>query len=347
MLRSAPCPRHPCRIAGDAYEPNTEKASLRVEIRSVFRTCLICLAIFASSDQAGAQVADSIRSSLRVVDIESGEIETIFSGLRHFEAPNWSPDGRFFILNSGGSLYRLATNGEGGLARIPTGVFARVNNDHGISPDGRLLAFSHYADEHIQDPTTIWHASSIYVMPIEGSSTPRKVTVRAPSFWHGWSPDGSTLVYTALRDEEWDVYSISVDGGEERRLTTCAGLDDGPEYSPGGKYIYYNSFCSGRMEVWRMATEDGRTEQLTDDSCANWFPHPSPDGRWVVFLAYLEDQGQDHPFGRQIKLRIMDTRDGSVRDLTPALFGGQGTINVPSWSPDSRRVAFVTYELIR
>lgn len=280
----------------------------------------------------------TITSLLQTVDVSSGRIDTIYREARHFEAPNWSPDGRFFLLNSDGRLYRLdiATTR---LALLPIElVTPRMNNDHGISPDGKWLVVSH-------EPTEDWLTSSIYLVPMSGG-TPKQITTRAPSFWHGWSPDGTTLAYVGRRgpDNEFDIYTIPVTGGEEKRLTTCRGLDDGPDYSPDGAFIYYNSFCSGRMQIWRMRPDGAGAEQLTRDEYSNWFPHPSPDGRWIVLLSYLEDQGQDHPFGRQVKLRLMDLRDRSVRDLTPAFFGGQGTLNVPSWSPDSRKVAFVSFE---
>ena len=289
------------------------------------------------------QTDSLIRSSLLTVDVASGRVDTVYTADRHFEAPNWSRDGSFFVVNSGGRLYRLDARGDHRLQEIPTGFATRVNNDHGISPDGKHLALSHVAEEYITDPDSAWLASTIYVLPIAGSAAPVKVTTRTPSFWHGWSPDGKTLAFVGRRDGEWDVYSIPVTGGQERRLTRCKGLDDGPDYSPDGAFIYYNSFCSGRMQIWRMRPDGSGAERLTHDPYADWFPHPSPDGRWVVYLAYLEDQGQSHPFGKMVKLRLLDLRDRSVRDLTAPFFGGQGTINVPSWSPDSRRVAFVTY----
>ena len=278
----------------------------------------------------------TITSFLQTVDVSSGRIDTVYREIRHFEAPNWSPDGRFFLLNSDGRLYRLNV-GTARLDPLPIDFATpRMNNDHGISPDGKSLVVSH-------EPTEDWLTSSVYLVPITGG-TPKQITTKAPSFWHGWSPDGTTLAYVGRRDGEFDIYTISVSGGEEKRLTTCRGLDDGPDYAPDGAFIYYNSFCSGRMQLWRMRRDGSGAEQLTRDAYSNWFPHPSPDGRWIVFLSYLEDQGQDHPFGRQVKLRLMDLRDRSVRDLTSTFFGGQGTINVPSWSPDSRRVAFVSFE---
>ena len=304
---------------------------------------VLVLSLVMPTDACG-QAEGTIRSALLTVAIPSGRIDTVYCADMHFEAPNWSRDGAFFIVNSAGRLYRLPAAGERRLNEIPTGFATRLNNDHGISPDGRQLALSHAAQEQVTDPAQDWLASSIYILPVEGGPTPVKITTKAPSFWHGWSPDGTTLAYTALRDSAWDVYAIPVRGGAERRLTTCPGLDDGPDYAPDGKFIYYNSFCSGRMQIWRMRPDGSGAEQLTRDAYADWFPHPSPDGRWVVFLSYLEDQGEAHPFGKQVKLRLMDVRDGAVRDLTAAFFGGQGTINVPSWSPDSHHVAFVAYE---
>jgi Tol biopolymer transport system component len=181
------------------------------------------------------------------------------------------------------------------------------------------------------------------VLPISGGA-PRRITPLAPSYWHGWSPDGKTLAYCAERNGEYDVYTIPAEGGEERRLTTAPGLDDGPEYSPDGQFIYFNSERTGAMQIWRMQPDGSRQEQVTSDENNNWFAHPSPDGKWIVFLTYSKDV-KGHPEDKDVMLRVMPTGGGEIQVLAK-LFGGQGTINVPSWSPDSRSVAFVSYQLV-
>ena len=278
-------------------------------------------------------------SYVQTVDVTTGKIETILQIEKHFEAPNWHPDG-YLILNSGGLLYTLDLNSR--LLNILPSDFANAcNNDHGISPDLKWLAISH---NNKQDPSPKAYKSAIYVIPIEGG-TPRRVTDEVMSFWHGWSPDGKRLAYCAERNGNYDVYTISVNGGKEKRLTRTEGLDDGPEYSPDGKYIYFNSYRTGHMQIWRMKTNGTKPEQLTFDTNSNWFPHLSPDGKYMAYIAYTSDQKQNHLFGKQVKLRVMDLETKEIKDLTPVFYGGQGTINVPSWSPDSKKIAFVSYSV--
>ncbi len=184
----------------------------------------------------------------------------------------------------------------------------------------------------------------ISIVPIEGG-TPKLITPSGPSYWHGWSPDGQTLAYCAQRDGDFDIYTIGVSGGQETRLTTAKGLDDGPDYSPDGKHIYFNSEPHGQHED--LADENRRLEQepvTSGAEYADWFPHPSPDGKWLVFLSY-EKSVTGHPADKDVVLRIMPLQGGSPRILA-TLFGGQGTINVPSWSPVSKSVAFVSYRMV-
>jgi len=217
---------------------------------------------------------------------------------------------------------------------LDTGFAGRCNNDHGFSPDGSLLAISH--DGHDK-------GSLIYTLPARGGS-PKLVTPKGPSYWHGWSPDGTTLAYCAERDAEYDIYTIPVQGGGGRRLTHAPGVDDGPDYTPDGKYIYFNSERTGTMKIWRMKVDGGEQEQVTFDEYNDWFPHPSPDRKCVVFLSYEKDV-KGHPANKNVMLRMVCT-EGGKPELLDKLFGGQGTLNVPSWSPDSRHVAFVSYRLI-
>jgi Tol biopolymer transport system component len=274
-----------------------------------------------------------VESTLEVVSVRTGERRVVYRARRHFEAPNWGPDGRYLLFNGSGQLYTIPVAG-GEPQPLNTGVATRCNNDHGFSPDGKWLAIS---DQH-DGP------SLIYVLPSTGG-TPRLVTLLGPSYWHGWSPDGRTLAYCAERSDNYDVYTIPVEGGSEQRLTTAEGLDDGPEYAPDGAYIYFNSERSGLMKIWRMKADGSDQEQVTSDfDYADWFAHPSPDGRTLLFLSYSKDV-KGHPANQDVVLRIMPVSGGQPRVLA-RLFGGQGTINVPSWSPDSRFAAFVSYQLV-
>ena len=284
--------------------------------------------------EAAAAGEPVLESTLERIPIPAGDRRAIYHVRGHIEAPNWSLDGKFLLYNSQGRIYRLPASG-GLPEQVETGFANRCNNDHGLSPDGTQIAISDQSQGG---------KSLIYVLPAAGG-TPRLVTELGPSYWHGWSPDGKTLAYCAQRNGEYDVYTIPVGGGTETRLTTAAGLDDGPEYSPDGKWIYFNSDRTGLMQIWRMKPDGSDQQQVTSDSYNNWFAHPSPDGRWIVFLSYEKDV-KGHPAGKDVALRLMPAEGGEIRVVT-RLFGGQGTINVPSWAPDSKAIAFVSYRLAR
>jgi len=271
-------------------------------------------------------------STLETVAIASTDRRVAYVAPGRFEAPNWTHDGKLFVFNREGHIFRLPVGGDTPEI-IDTGFANRCNNDHGISPDGTQLAIS---DQSQGD-----HKSMVYLAPFAGGS-PRLITKNSPSYWHGWSPDGKTLAFVGERNDEFDIYTIPVTGGDETRLTTAKGLDDGPEYSPDGKYIYFNSVRTGLMQIWRMRPDGSEQEQITFDDYNNWFPHISPDGQWMVFLTFEKDV-VGHPPDKNVMLRIMSLSDKKVSVLAK-LFGGQGTMNVPSWSPDSKQVAFVSYE---
>lgn len=278
-------------------------------------------------------------SFIQTVDITTGRVETVLSINKHFEAPNWHPD-NYLIVNSYGKLYTLDLSSKK-LKELNTGFATACNNDHGISPDKKWLAISN-TDKTVPPPTG--YKSAIYILPISGGE-PRKVTTEGMSYWHGWSADGKTLAYCAKRNDNYDIYTIDVNGGKEKRLTETEGLDDGPDYSPDGKYIYFNSYRTGHMQIWRMLADGSKPEQLTFDDNSNWFAHPSPDNKWIVYIAYTSDQKQAHLFGKQVKLRLMNIETREIKDITPVFYGGQGTINVPSWSADSKKIAFVSYSV--
>jgi hypothetical protein len=275
-----------------------------------------------------------VESTLETLTVATGERRIVYRAREHFEAPNWSRDGLSFLFNQGGKLYTLPVEG-GQPAQVDIGTVAGCNNDHGYSPDGQSIAMS--CGERSE--------SRVHVVAA-GGGTPRLLTEATPSYWHGWSPDGSTLAYVGRRDGEFDIYTIPVGGGQERRLTTAAGLDDGPDYSPDGQWIYFNSVRTGSMRIWRMRPDGSDQQPITNDAqYGDWFPHPSPDGRWIVFLSF-DASVEGHPPNKDVVLRLMPADLSGPPTVVARLFGGQGTFNVPSWSPDSRAFAFVSYRLV-
>jgi TolB protein len=289
-------------------------------------------------------------NTLETINVRSKDRKVVYVVTQptRVEAPNWYPDAsNTLYFNTNGRLYKIQADPPGAKANpnrlkvpeaVDLGFLTRINNDHGITNDGKLWAISDQSQTiNGQRP------SLIYTVPF-GGGPPKLVTEKGPSYFHGWSPDGKTLTYCGQRDGNFDIYTVSVDGGAEMRLTTDKGKDDGPEYSPDGQYIYFNSDRSGAMQIWRMKIDGSAQEQITNDDSENWFPHVSPNGQSIAFLTYAKGVG-DHPENKDVMLKVMDLASRKV-DVLTRLFGGQGTINVPSWSPNSQYLAFVSYQLI-
>ena len=324
--------------------------------REVFAGLFVCshnpdvreTAIFRNvriTTPAGAELKpyrDYLGSRVEILDVFGGVRQVVQSSKLPFEAPNWTPDGLALICNSSGNapehrgrLHRLDL-----LTRswrlIDTDFATRNNNDHVLSFDGAMLAISHHSADHEDQ-------SVVYTVPV-GGGVPKAITPLAPSYLHGWSPDGRLLVYTARRNGVYNIYRIAADGaGPEEQLTfDTAGLQDGPEYSPDGQFIYYCSTRTGLMQLWRMRPDGSEGRQISNDGLNDWFPHISPDGRWIAFLSYLPDvPPESHPYYQRVYLRLMPSEGGESRVIA-YVYGGQGTLNVPSWSPDSRMLAFVS-----
>lgn len=272
-----------------------------------------------------------MRSSIEIYDLNTRSSRVVWQSEDLIEAPNWSPDGKWLMLNSDGRMLRLPVDGSAGPQRIDTGFAILCNNDHGIAPDGRFIAISDKAE---------FGKSAIYILPVAGG-VPKLVTRNLPSYWHGWSPDGERFAYCGIRSDVFDIYTIRTDGTDERRLTQGEGRNDGPDYSADGRWIYFNSSRSGRMQIWRVPAQGGEAERITDSPYGDWFPHPSPDGRKVIFLSYDGDVF-DHPRDLEVRIRMMDP-DGSNVETLFDLFGGQGTMNSPNWAPDASAFAYVRY----
>ena len=285
-----------------------------------------------------------IQSKLSIYDMATKKTDVIYTAGKVFEAPNWSPDGAYLMINTGGDLYRIPPAGGAEPQKMVLSEKVNSNNDHGITKDGRTIAISGRGQGT---------GSQVFVANADGSKA-RLVASGVPSYFHGFSPDGKWFAYTAERAANFDLYRMAVEGGEEERLTSHKALDDGPDYSPNGKWIYFNSERSGQNQIWRIPAEgggenDARVQRVTDGDLCDWFPHPSPNGKWMVMISFPKGT-RGHPPNRNVQLRLLPMPGDKLKKVEPAvivsLFGGQGTINVNSWSPDSKKFAFVSYERV-
>jgi TolB protein len=275
----------------------------------------------------------SLESTLETISIESKDRKAVYIAPKYIEGAFWSGEGDHLFFSDGGLLYKLPrTGGTPGVEE--TGGLKTLGSSNGFSHDGKLLAVSNYVGEH---------QSLIYIVPAGGGG-PRLLVSSPSSWWHSWSPDGTSILFSGMRKNNLDVYSIPVRGGNERRLTREPGIDDGPEFSPDGAHVYFNSDRTGTSQIWRMNPDGSSPEQITSDGFNNWFPHVSPDGKWIVFLSYDKDV-RGHPANRDIMLRIVPAAGGAI-DVLAKLFGGQGTFDVNSWAPDSKNLAFISYRLV-
>jgi len=334
-------------IYGDTYMTDTATVDLGDEVyvglfvgshnsdvleTGIFSNVSITVPYKGESDQ---QTQMTLGSNLEILEVASGHRETIYKVPYSIQAPNWTPDGKSLIFNDArGTIYNfdLATRSP---QAIKTGTVTNNNNDHVISFDGKMLGLSNFVRE--------LGGSIIYSVPV-GGGTPTQITPRGPSYFHGWSPDGKDMVFCGDRNGEFDVYKVPAAGGKEIRLTDAKGLDDGPEYTPDGQYIYFNSVRSGLMQIWRMKPDGSQQEQVTNDAFDNWFAHISPDGKWFVYLTFLPEETPAgiHPPYKHIYIRLLPIDGKGTPKVLAYVYGGQGSMNTPSWSPDSKKIAFVS-----
>jgi TolB protein len=336
-------------MAGDGEDLHFAGPAMKVELQEPFYVGIGVsahnkdnseAAIFSNvtiTPLAPTTAKGTLYSTMETITVTSTDRRVAYSATGRFEAPNWLKNNTL-VYNAGGHLLHIPSDGSVPPVTIDTGAIGRINNDHVPTADGAMVGISDGTQQG---------GSRVYLVPM-GGGTPRKITEKAPSYLHGISPDGKTLAFCGQRNGNFDVYTIPADGGEETRLTTADGLDDGPEYSPDGHYIYFNSVRSGSMQIWRMKPDGTGQEQVTpDDGYNNWFAHVSPDGTRIAFVTFNKDvPAEQHPPDKEVMLRMMTLANKNITVLTK-LFGGQGTMNVNSWSPDSRRLAFVSYQYIQ
>jgi len=304
--------------------------------RRTFATPLLLSCLVCGLAHGQSASPPKVVSSLQTIEVTAGpaaQPTVVYSKPGYFEAPNWTRDGASLLFDEGGKIMTVPVTG-GTPSPLDIGAATRCNGSHGLSPDGKLLAITCNMPD--------LPGSRVYLVPSTGG-VPRLLTQTPNSYWHSWSHDGRTILFTRPDHGSINIMSIAFDGGPETPLTSGSGTNDDPDFAPDG-LIYFNSDRSGSMQIWRMRPDGSHPEQITSDSLVNWTPHVSPDGKYMVFLSY-ENGVTGHPANKPVMLRLMSLRDRKMRELVHFV-GGSGSINVPSWAPDSRRLAFVSYQVV-
>ena len=337
-------------VFGEPYKTVTKELALNEEVYAGLFICSHVEDVMEKAVFSNVQIIipapnnfvpyrDYIGSHLEIMDVTTGHRKILHSAPNSLQAPNWTPDNKYLIFNSlkpGENLLYKYDLASGAITKLNTGFATQNNNDHVLSYDGKMLAISNHVGEK--------RTSTIFTLPVDGSDNPTKITseTNGHSYLHSWSPDNKKLVFTGQRNKEWNIISIDIATKQETILTEDATLDDGPEYSPDGKYIYFNSVRTGTVRLWRMKPDGSDEEQVTFDEYNNWFPHFSRTGSGYYTLHFPKDiDPTSHPFYKKIYLRLMPAA-GGIPKTVAYIYGGQGTINVPSWSPDSKKIAFVS-----
>lgn len=283
-------------------------------------------------------LAPGQRARVRVWRRDERSVRAVHeSADRLYEAPNWTPDGRL-LVNGDGRLWTLPADGSGAPTLVEAAGLPDVNNDHVLSPGG----------DEVYASANDWH---IWRVPLAGGAAERITPDDgAMHFLHGVRPDGARLAYVQLRPEgeNWwasaTIRTIAVDGTDDRAVTTHPGPADGSEWTPDGRWLLLNTeqFSPGHAQLARIREDGSGLQQLTFDERVNWFPHPAATGELVVYLSYPAGTS-GHPADLPVELRLVTDDDWAAPKTIVELFGGQGTINVPSWSPDGSAFAFVDY----
>jgi TolB protein len=330
---------------------------LSLQLRFCCKLTVIVLFLMAPNTRAQSSPIESratisaqhLRSRIFIYDLHDGSSHLVYTADSIWEAPNWSPDGKYLIANSGGSIYKLVLkqDGTGEPQKLAIPARYQCNNDKAISPDGKKIAFSATVPPH--------KGSQVFLADADGSNI-KLMAAESPSYFHGWSPDNKTLAFVAQRNGsgQYDIYGMPADGGQEKQLTSNPHQDDGPDYSPDGKWIYINSDRSGKEAIWRFpangaGSNDAKAEMVVNDGLEDWFPHISPDGKKMVYIGYPAGTPTHNPRTVHIELKLVAIDHGKVAESHKTLvqgIGGQGTMNVNSWAPDSMRFAYVTYEVL-
>jgi TolB protein len=257
---------------------------------------------------------------------------------------------QIFVMNVDGGNVRRVSTGEG---RTTCAYFF---------PSGERIVFSSTHEDDPECPAPpdysrgyVWalYEYDIYTARPDGSDLRRLTSTSGYDAEATISPDGSSIVFTSVRDGDLEIYTMDADGGNVRRLTHEPGYDGGAFFSPDGRQIVYRAQHPGdapelaeyqallrsglvrpsRLEIWVMDADGGNKRMITDNGAANFAPFFHPSGRKIIFSSNVHD-----PTSRNFDLYLIGLDGNGLERVTshPEFDG------FPMFSPDGTKLVFAS-----
>ena len=250
-------------------------------------------------------------AEIYIIDTSGENLVQLTDDPAYDGVPSWSPDGQslaftsertgnadIFIMDADGGNVVQLTEGEGAFNVVPA-----------WSPDGSQILFVSNRTYNVQGNGGHFELPSnpkLWVMQADGSSPERLTSRIGFDIFPSWSPDGKSVAFMSVRDDNAEIYLKRADLFEEN-LTNHPARDANPAFSPDGTKIAFMSDRDGNMDIFILDMEDGSITNISNHPAGEGDPAWSPDGTQLAFISDRDGNTE---------IYVMDADGSNVQRIT-------------------------------